>query len=208
MSREEFDRRLLHIRAAVKKAAPGLEKSVHDSRRAEYFDSTQTAILQAIYALQDGQEGHAPALGPPPGPTLGADSLHPTVWDAARSFWRSNHRSQAVEQAAKSVNAALQDRLGRRDVDNTKLVQEAFSLNAPEPGKPRLRVWPERWEPDLQEHACRCGVVRSRLLDMARRNPAAHEDAAELPEQEALEQLAAFSVLARWVESAELVTAE
>jgi hypothetical protein len=43
---------------------------------------------------------------------------------------------------------------------------------------------------------------------MALRNPSAHatfDD--ELPEQEALEQLAAFSVLARWVEAAEIVTA-
>jgi hypothetical protein len=32
------------------------------------------------------------------------------------------------------------------------------------------------------------------------RNPAAHEDGLSLPEQMALEQLAAFSVLARWID--------
>ena len=32
------------------------------------------------------------------------------------------------------------------------------------------------------------------------RNPAAHEDALILPERVALEQLAAFSVLARWID--------
>ncbi|MEU0002312.1 TIGR02391 family protein [Streptomyces microflavus] len=37
------------------------------------------------------------------------------------------------------------------------------------------------------------------------RNPNSHEDGLpELPEHEALEQLAAFSVLARWVDSAAL----
>ncbi len=39
------------------------------------------------------------------------------------------------------------------------------------------------------------------------RNPAAHEVQEELTEDEALEQLAAFSVLARWVDQAKVVTA-
>jgi hypothetical protein len=38
------------------------------------------------------------------------------------------------------------------------------------------------------------------------RNPSAHRPLPELNEDEALEQLAAFSVLARWVEAAELDT--
>ncbi|MFG2987542.1 TIGR02391 family protein [Streptomyces sp. NPDC048258] len=39
------------------------------------------------------------------------------------------------------------------------------------------------------------------------RNPNSHEDGLpELPEHEALEQLAAFSVLARWVDSATVIT--
>ncbi|MGW2478143.1 TIGR02391 family protein [Streptomyces sp. NPDC001665] len=40
----------------------------------------------------------------------------------------------------------------------------------------------------------------------ALRNPNSHEDGLpELPEHQALEQLAAFSVLARWVEKAALL---
>lgn len=39
------------------------------------------------------------------------------------------------------------------------------------------------------------------------RNPNSHEDGLpELPQHEALEQLAAFSVLARWVDTATLAT--
>ena len=38
------------------------------------------------------------------------------------------------------------------------------------------------------------------------RNPASHEVLAELPEDEALEQLAAFSLLARMVDRAEVET--
>lgn len=44
---------------------------------------------------------------------------------------------------------------------------------------------------------------------MAIRNVLSHEhvEAAELPEQIALEHLAAFSILARWIESAERIDA-
>ncbi len=31
-------------------------------------------------------------MGPPPGPILRADPLHPTVWDGSKSFWHSSHR--------------------------------------------------------------------------------------------------------------------
>jgi Protein of unknown function (Hypoth_ymh) len=40
------------------------------------------------------------------------------------------------------------------------------------------------------------------------RNPAAHEHGLNLPEQVALEQLAAFSLLARWIEECEVDMAD
>jgi len=40
------------------------------------------------------------------------------------------------------------------------------------------------------------------------RNPAAHEHELQLPEQVALEQLAAFSVLARWIDECTVETAD
>lgn len=43
-------------------------------------------------------------------------------------------------------------------------------------------------------------MVLTEGLYAAVRNPIAHEADSDLSEQEALEQLAAFSVLARWVE--------
>ena len=54
-------------------------------------------------------------------------------------YWQSGHYRSAVEDAAKKVNAETQNKVGRRDVSETKLFQEAFSADAPVAGRPRLR---------------------------------------------------------------------
>lgn len=102
--------------------------------------------------------------------------------------------------AARSVNARLQQKLGRHDASESSLVREAFSHSTPSPGHPRLRLlgddrtslaWRSRQNGAMDLGAgCFEGI----------RNPAAHEDALVLTEQVALEQLAAFSLLARWID--------
>lgn len=206
-AQEEFNRREMHIRSALKAALPGAERrlpapSVDGNR---YWPPVIRTIEQAIYALKEGIEV-VRRIGPPPGPQLSASSLHTTVWDAATSLWRSNHRRQAVEAAAVAVNAALQDKLGRRDLSNTALVREAFSKDPPATGRSRLRLWPDdRSETyrNLHDGAREFGAG----CFMALRNVVAHEPEDELAPQEALEQLAAFSILARWIEAAEIVVA-
>jgi hypothetical protein len=97
------------------------------------------------------------------------------------------------------VNARLRQKLGRHDVSETDLCRQAFTRKDPEPGRPRLRfpgdrstdTWASRQEGAMNFGAgCYMGI----------RNPAVHEDGLDLPEQVALEQLAAFSVLARWID--------
>ena len=73
-------------------------------------------------------------------PELNAKSLHPWVWDGARSLWQSNHFAEAVEAAAKRLNAQMQSKLGRRDVSEATLFQQGFSDDPPQPGRPRLRL--------------------------------------------------------------------
>ncbi|MFG3492448.1 TIGR02391 family protein [Streptomyces sp. NPDC047972] len=139
----------------------------------------------------------------PDAPSLRADQFHPWVWDAARTFWESNHFRAAVHTAATSINAHLQDMLGRTDISEAKLIQEAFSENSPAPGRPRLRVPGDPNDPGVQTRqrgAMQIGAGAYSAL----RNPAAHE-IGELPEQEALEQLATFSVLARLISQCEVV---
>lgn len=196
---EEFDRRVLHLRYILGQVAPGLETRL-DPVHFSNLSSNKTALDQAIYALRDGVEVMRRA-GPRPGPSLRADTMHPTVWDAAKSFWRSNHRAAAVSAAANAINAMLQDKLDRRDVSNTTLVEQAFSPDPPKVGAPRLRVRDDDGSETYK--SAQVGAMRFGAgCFMALRNPAAHEGD-ELDEQEALEHLAALSILARWVEGAD-----
>ncbi|MCC4319024.1 TIGR02391 family protein [Streptomyces malaysiensis] len=140
----------------------------------------------------------------PDSPSLPADRLHPWVWDAARTFWESAHYRAAVPAAATSINAHLQNKLGRRDLSDAKLVQEAFSDKAPETGKPRLRIPGAQTDPGVQTRQ-RGALQLGQGAFFALRNPAAHETG-DLAEQDALEQLATFSVVARLIDQCQVET--
>jgi len=132
-------------------------------------------------------------------PEISASSLHQWIWSGAASLWQSGHFHAAVEDAAKKVNAETQNKVGRRDLSETKLFQEAFSTKAAEPGKSRLR----RMEPDGSEtyqSVQRGAMALAEGIFAGIRNPLSHEADQELDEQVALEYLAALSVLARWVD--------
>jgi uncharacterized protein (TIGR02391 family) len=142
------------------------------------------------------------------GPSLNASALHPWVWDAAKSLWGSNHYGEAVNVASRSVNARLQTKVGRLDVSEGDLVAQAFSTSPPVEWKPRLRLMDDDGSEtfkSLQGGAVAFGQGCFRAM----RNVLSHEADAteELPQQEALEYLAAFSVLARWIDRAEVVSA-
>lgn len=64
-------------------------------------------------------------------PDMDAANLHPWAWDNGRSFWNTGHYHQAVMQAAIRINAETQAKLGRMDVSETALFNEAFSLSDP-----------------------------------------------------------------------------
>jgi uncharacterized protein (TIGR02391 family) len=139
-------------------------------------------------------------------PTMAADALHPLVWDAASKLWNDGHYGSAVQRAATFLNAHVQDLVGRRDISDNALMAQAFSLSAPEADKPRLR-WPGD-DSDLTVKAMRSGLLQfAQGCFMAIRNPATHSTD-DMPQQEALEQLAVLSTLARWVDQCELVVAD
>lgn len=87
-----------------------------------------------------------------------------------------------------------------------RLFQNVFSKDAPKPGQPRLRLMTDDGSDTF--HSIQCGAAAfAEGCYAGIRNPNSHEDGLpELPEHEALEQLAAFSVLARWVDTAALET--
>jgi uncharacterized protein (TIGR02391 family) len=136
----------------------------------------------------------------PDSPDLVADQLHPWVWKAAAPLWEAGSRQEAVHAAARSVNARLQQKLGRHDKADAKLCREAFSLNDPTADQPRLRfagnrsseTWRSRQQGALDFSAGCFEAIR---------NPAAHVYELDIPEQVAMEQLGALSLLARWIDA-------
>jgi hypothetical protein len=168
----------------------------------DYWDlNVKPWALRAIGVHELGAEARERMR--PDSPDLPADRLHPWVWEAAAPLWEAGSTQEAVHAAARSVNARLQQKLGRRDRADASLCREAFSLNEPAPGRPRLRFPGDRtsdtWR-SRQQGAMDFGAGCFEGI----RNPVAHEHDLDLPEQIALEQLAAFSVLARWIDECEV----
>ena len=132
-------------------------------------------------------------------PVISVTDLHPWVWSGASSLWQSGHFRSAVEDAAKKVNAETQNKIGRRDVSETKLFQEAFSMDSPLVSKSRLRRM-KADASDTYKSVQRGAMALAEGIYTGIRNPLNHEEPAEIHEQIALEYLAAISVLARWVD--------
>lgn len=140
-------------------------------------------------------------------PELSAAELHPWVWSGASSLWQSGHFREAVEGAIRKLNAEMQNKVGRRDVSETDLFKQACTTDDPAAGKARLR----RMEPDgskTYESVQRGAMNLAEGIFAGIRNPLSHEADQELSQQEALEYLAALSVLARWVDTAAVARAE
>ncbi|MFZ3566952.1 TIGR02391 family protein [Streptomyces sp. BH097] len=104
--------------------------------------------------------------------------------------------------APAEINAEAQNKVGRRDASETALFQSVFSKDDPKPGQPRLRLLIDDGG-DTFKSVHRGAAAFTEGCFAGIRNPYSHEDGLpEPPENEALEQLAAFSVLARWIDTA------
>ena len=144
----------------------------------------------------------------PSGPALAAEGLHPWVWHAAVDLWDDGHYKHAVNGAAAKVEEQTQLKLDREDLSGTKLYTEAFRLDT-KPGERRLRFMhlteltadgnrTQTWK-SAHQGAMNYGQGCAEGI----RNMNAH-GTRELDEKEALEYLAALSVLARWVDTAQV----
>lgn len=132
-------------------------------------------------------------------PGISAANLHPWIWSGARSLWQSGHFVQAVRDAATKLNAETQNKVGRRDVSETDLFKQSFSLDPAKSNKARLRRMPLE-DSDTYRSVQRGAMAFAEGVFAGIRNPLSHEADQELSEQVALEYLAALSVLARWVD--------
>jgi uncharacterized protein (TIGR02391 family) len=139
-------------------------------------------------------------------PRVSASDFHPWIWSGAESLWRSGHYREAVEGAIKKLNAETQNKLGRRDLSETKLFNEAFSENSPAIGKPRLYRMPDDGSNTFKS-VQRGARAFAEGVFAGIRNPLAHEVDVEMSQEDALEYLAALSILARWVDNSTLEAA-
>jgi uncharacterized protein (TIGR02391 family) len=142
----------------------------------------------------------------PAGPRLRAADLHPLIWQSAAKIWADGHYRAAVQGATAFLNTYVQELVDRRDLSDAGLMQQVFSSDRPKEGQPRLR-WPG--DPSALTVKSMNDGLRNFALGvfLAIRNPVTH-DKTELPEQDALEQLAALSLLARWIDGCQVATAE
>ncbi|MFF7362329.1 TIGR02391 family protein [Streptomyces sp. NPDC008125] len=202
----KLDKPKAEVQAATQIIEQVLDRTLPGWRTAEWtepkrqpFWREREAAHRAIAQLEAEQE-LADNLGSG-APQLDASTLHPWVWGSVQGLWSSGHYRQAVGVAAVAVNAHSQAKLGRKDLSESKLLGDAFSLKDPEPGKPRLRL-PPKEDSDTWRSRHDGAAAFARGVYAAIRNPIAHEAGDELDENEALEQLAAFSILARWIDTA------
>lgn len=156
---------------------------------------------RAIAALEREQELEE-KLGDA-SPRLHVGGLHSWVWDPAKKLWNDGHRRAALHAAAASVNTQTQAKTGRVDLSDKALFEQVLSLEAPAPGKPRLRVAVEDGTPHYRSQQEGCMKLAVGLSQTVR-NEAAHT-VDELPELIALERLAALSMLARLLDEADLL---
>jgi hypothetical protein len=202
----EFPQRLLlqevWVRQIENAYAPGLGD--YDAHGENDWYTARAAAIHALGLAQSAAE--IAEFLRPTSPALAADTLHDWVWEPAAPLWAAEAYQDAVLAAARTVNRRLQQKLGRHDIGETDLCMQAFDMKAPVEGKPRLRFGGSRTTPTWRARQDGAKYTSAGAF-LAIRNLAAHEDEVNWTQQEALEYLATFSVVARWIEECTVETA-
>lgn len=140
------------------------------------------------------------------GPQLSAARLHPWVWEEAASRWDAGFYRDAVQAAATRIfDVELPRTLGMQPVKDPADLFSAFNpKTAPRFGTLRFPDIPPE-DPSF-ESVHRGAMLYGQGCVKAIRNPRTHRLVSE--EHVALEELAALSLLARWIEEAEFTPPE
>ncbi|MFI9558914.1 TIGR02391 family protein [Nonomuraea endophytica] len=207
-SEEEVRRQASVVRQAILAVFPAGNFDFHTYRSfAVQVKTLRELVNELIPLVERSEEIEENITDDDQGPVISANSLHPWVWDAARPHWESGNYRAALHAAATNVNSRLRKKLGRHDVSEGKAIQQAFSIEDAVVDRPRLRL-ASKEDPDNFK-SVQVGTINFGCgLFSAVRNPVAHlaDDDHDVDEQEALESLAAFSLLARWIDRATLET--
>lgn len=198
---DEIERRLPLIRKIAEHVDSDLASLIQQGQRGIdgwSWHGARSAVQRLIGHLESRVEAEA-ILGPA-GPALSAQSLHPMVWNAAARLWAGNNFRAAVQAAATAVEVELQAKSGLSAQGKT-LASRAFE--EPTDGSPRLHFLGYEAgsanATSLREGAKFYAMGCMQLI----RNLATH-DPDEFEEQDALERLAALSLLARLIDRSEV----
>jgi uncharacterized protein (TIGR02391 family) len=134
-----------------------------------------------------------------------AQNLHAWVWtnEVARR-WHKGEFADAVDEASKSVNYQVQEKVGRRDLGEVKLFQFIYGQGEATSESPRLAF--DEANP-MTERDRRQGAMQFAAgWFTAVRNLLAHLVGVNLEKYRALEYLAALSIIARWADEASVNT--
>jgi hypothetical protein len=176
----------------------------YDSNSSTYWQLVRLAVIEALGHAKSADE--VAAFLRPSSPSIAADALHPWVWEPAAPLWAADAHQDAVLAACRTVNRRLQQKLERHDISETGLCMQSFSPDPPIAGKPRLRFAGDRSTLAWKSRQDGAKYIAAGAF-LAIRNLAAHEDQVTWTKQEALEYLATFSVIARWIEECTVETA-
>lgn len=207
-TRQEFDAlvaRTTRVRLILEQLLPDCLAWVNNHRN---FQGWRIACIELLATIDSQEEIDRALPARDESPKLSAGALHPQVWGAASTFWHSDHYAEAVRVASVAVNAALQERSGRRDVSDGELVNGFLPAGEPAAGKPRLRVVQEDGMANDTVTSMQRGIhAQGQAIFAWLRNRPSHE-LIEIEEQEALEMLATMSAFMRAVDRCEVVRAE
>ncbi len=202
----ETQEQILSRRPLVLAIAQELDQTIAAKMRSRAaqpweWQDAEEAVAEAIGVLRDRDEfrailgrGHVGPVG----------RIHTAIWRNAVSSWQEARFGQAVKEASAFVlGTMLPAKLNRFDLAGLDLVEEAFSLEPPKPGRPRLRlraVAPdtEAWEmahSGVGHLGMACTLIVRGLVT---------DDIDSFDEALAFELLIALSAFARWIDQAEV----
>ena len=157
---------------------------------------------EQLLGILDNEQLRSQILGPT-GPLLSAQRLHPWVWDAAVNLWEDGYYKEATIGAVNAIELHTQLKIKRSDLSGKKLYSQLFTCKDGD-GRPlsfsQFEPGTEDWT-SAHQGAHHYGMGCSQRI----RNLMVHSTD-DIAEQEGLEYLASLSVLARWIDKAQVRT--
>lgn len=165
-----------------------------------YFEKVQRSGVMRAVAVLEGAI-HQLRANSKEGAEVDVAGLHPWIQGSVTGLWDVAPPRTAVDEASRAIEIRLKTLLGV-DLSGTPLVTQAFNPAPPKPGEKRLRFpgYDEGTQAWTNAHEGAMYFARGCMMRL--RNLAEHHD--EFDREEALEALAAFSLLARWIESTQI----